>query len=107
MTRDIPGIVARELGMNVDFMLRLKDNLASGLFRLPGSMMVFIADKYDVSLQELESCHDQILEGAISALKIPTSLRAARPVPGPSDGGPQPKRIVVVHRRKPKKTIAI
>lgn len=91
MNRDLSGIVIRELAQNVDFMLRLKENLASRTFRLPSAMITYISTKYGISMGELTSMHDLLLDHAISAMNL----------------GPRPDRKqtrkVVVYRKEQKK----
>lgn len=70
MNRDLSGIVVRELVQNVDFMLRLKENLASRTYRMPSAMMSYISTKYSISMGELTSMHDLMLDHAISALGL-------------------------------------
>lgn len=88
MTRDLPGILIRELAMNLDYSARLRDNVAMGLLRLPVSLMTYISHKYDVPFAELDACHDQLIAHVLSAS-------------GPRADAPAKKRLVVVHRRRP------
>jgi hypothetical protein len=87
VTRDLPGILIRELAMNVDYSARLRDNVAMGLLRLPVSLMTYISHKYDVPFAELDACHDQLIAHVLSAA-------------GPRADAPAKKRLVVVHRRR-------
>lgn len=89
----LPGILARELQMNLDFRAELTSNLASGYRRLPHSLMRYLSRKYGIDMAALESVHDELLSHLVPP---PAPATPTRPEPG--------RRFVVKVRRPATKT---
>ncbi len=88
MSKNLSSILVKELAANVDFMARLRENVQSGVYRLPSSLLSYISHKYDIPMEELRAMHKEMVDFVLPAVGLPNH----RP-------SKQRRRAVVVHRR--------
>lgn len=90
MISNLSKIIVTELQMNVDFMLRMRDNFTAGVFKIPDSFLYHIAAKYNIPISVLNDSHQQIVD-----FIMPTFTSVNRqPIYSKKESKPRKKSII-------------
>jgi hypothetical protein len=60
--QSLSNIILLELQTNIDFMMKLKNNIQTGYFKVPDSFMYYLSAKYNISRDEFLTYEKQIID---------------------------------------------
>lgn len=86
--QSLSNIILLELRSNIDFLMRLQDNIKYGVYKVPESFLYHIANKYSMDIEDIRKFEPQIID-------------LVSPMFSQSNIDSRSKRTITVTKKKP------